>query len=314
MKVLSYILISLFSLVILAAIISISSFPEKYFNLDTINSSSKKIQAMSRKGKNKKTIKIFIDAGHNSRTTGGFGPIGAEHTLNYEVALHLAQRLAKDKRFEYEMSRDVSNYSTNIQEFGLSNKQILNSIIATKVEGEKRSNPLSSKQYLDMYSMRHYAIDNDFDFFISIHFDTVDKKYYKNVQGFQVIVSPYNRKFDESFEMAETISKRFTEFYPVSRGTRHDKKLPESIWKKYDKNTLHLKGISLRSLIVIGDVFEYTYFNNRYSSNKGFIETIEDIPSVLLETGYLHESKFTNEATLKDVANRLYLSMCDVLL
>ncbi len=279
---------------------------------DDNNDGKNKSSASSSRVKNKK-YKIFIDAGHNAKTAGGIGPVGAEYIINYKLSLLLADRLSKDKMFEYEISRDISNYTESIMQFGQTNKDVLTSIIKTSVPWEKRSSPLGFAQYLEIYSVRHYAIDNDFDFLISVHFDTIEPRFQKMTEGFHVIVSPYNRRFEESMRAAEIISSNMREQYSPSRWTRHDGRIPESMIEQYDKKERASKGISIRSLMIIGDVFEDTYFNNRYDKDKEFIQNISDIPSVILETGYLHEMQFTNDVVLNDVADRIYKSIKEIL-
>ncbi len=305
MKKNRYVIISVVLSVILVAILVIvfifSNKPEDFELLYTPPSD----QAVT---------KILIDAGHTARVTGGFGPIGAEHEYTYIVSDYLAKILDKDSRFRYEISRyamDSEDYNNNILEYANKNKTKLVGMINTKIPREKRGY-MTEIQYTDMYAIRHYAIENDFDCLISIHFDVADKRYYNNVHGFHVLVSPYNREFEKSYELANVISSNFMREYGVSRGTRHDHTLDKSIWKEYDRLGTLAKGIGFRSLVVIGDVFENQYYLDRYNNDELFVDSINDIPSVLLEVGYLHEEKFLNHATLQDVAYRIYQSLLEV--
>lgn len=255
--------------------------------------------------------RILIDAGHTARVAGGFGPIGAEHIYTYIVSEYLANILDKDSRFRYEISRyraDSEDYSDNILYYAQKNKSKLLAMIKTKIQNEKRGY-LTDDQYVDMYSIRHYAIENNFDCLVSIHFDVADKRYYNTAEGFHVLVSPYNRQFRKSFELASTISSNFMKEYRVSGGVRHDHTLDKSIWQNYDRLGILAKGIGFRSLVVIGDVFENQYYLDRYNNDADFVRTLNDIPSVLIEVGYLHEEKFLEEAALRDVAQRIYESL-----
>ncbi len=258
-------------------------------------------------------VRILIDAGHTASAQGGVGPIGAEHEYTYKVSRLLADLLDKDDRFDYEISRDSADgdtYSDNIVAYGASNKTKLLGIIKTKVLREKRG-WLTDAQYVDMYSIRHYAIENRFDCLISIHFDVANKKFYDVVEGFHVLVSPYNRQFDRSFELASIISTNFMKEYGVARGVRHDTSFPaeHDLWQNYNRLGLLANGIGFRSLVVVGDVFENAYYMDRYNNDSEFVVNINDIPSVLLEVGYLHEQKFADENTLKDVASRIHQSL-----
>ncbi len=260
-------------------------------------------------------VRILIDPGHTAKVAGGFGPIGAEHEYTYKVAERLAKILDKDDRFRYELSRnaaDSENYNDNIIEYAAYNKTKLLGVIKTKVLREKRGY-LADDQYVDMYAIRHYAIENNFDCLISIHFDTSDRRYYNQVHGFHVLVSPYNRQFERSYELAGAISSNFMKEYGVARGVRHDSSFNtgHNIWQIYDRLGVLARGIGFRSLVVIGDVFENAYYMSRYNNDVNFVQNLLDIPSVLIEVGYLHEEKFTNDYVLQDVAERIYTSIKD---
>lgn len=316
MKLLIYILISILSTIFLGVIVSIfivSIFmsPNKYLDLAILDIfSTKKIEAAQVKRENKKklpkkNIRVFIDPGHDAKTVGAEG-VEKEYILNYKLASMLGERLEKDERFYFETSRDLSNYSENIKKYGESNYTNLRKIIKMEVKGEERSNPLAISQYVDMYSVRNYAIDNNFDCLISIHFDYVAPRYQKNMEGYHIIVSPYNGEFFTSMNMAKALAKRMKEKYFVSSGFRYDPKIPKNIWKYYDKDEIRQDGIALRSLIVLGDKYEYTYYKQSTNQKR------KDIPSILLETGFIHETKFTNQTVLKDIADRIYLALCDI--
>ncbi len=301
MKKIHYILISILLVILIAIsiIFVLSSKPEELVSTPPSTN----------------VVRILIDPGHTARVPGGSGPIGAEHIYSYRVSEYLAKILDKDNRFRYELSRyhaDSEDYNDNIIEYAAYNKNKLMGMIKTKVLREKRGY-LTDDQYVDMYAIRHYAIENNFDCLVSIHFDVADKRYYNQVHGFHVLVSPYNRTFEKSYDLARAVSSNFMKEYGVARGVRHDSSFNNShvIWKEYDRLGLLANGVGFRSLVVIGDVFESGYYMNRYNNDIEFVANIIDIPSVLIEVGYLHEEKFTNEHVLQDVAQRIYTAIKD---
>ncbi len=301
MKKIYYILISivLVALIVLSIKFVLSSKPEELEYSPPVSN----------------VVRVLIDPGHSARYPGGVGPIGLEHEYAYKVSDYLAKILDKDPRFRYELSRypaESEYYNDDIIEYSIYNENKLFGITTTKIPREKRGY-LADEQYVDMYAIRHYAIDNNFDCLISIHFDVANKRYYDQVHGFHVLISPYNRQFERSYDLANAISSNFMKEYGVARGVRHDATLNANheIWKEYDRLGLLAHGIGFRSLVIIGDVFENEYYMNRYNHDTNFVQNILDIPSVLVEVGYLHEEKFTNEYVLQDVAQRIYTSIQD---
>lgn len=251
-----------------------------------------------------KKIRILIDPGHNAATKGALGYLGYEYYINLVVARELAKILSADDRFEYSLSRDGAYYSKPIKEYMTNNYSELLGIYNTKVKGEERTGNLTRYQTLELYAIRHYAIDNNFDLLLSIHFDYMPYISRRSkTSGFQVIVSPYNREFPASMQVAYNLSKRMQENYKISPIIGHDRVLPDSVWKFYDKEELTDEGISLRGLIVIGDAFENAY-------NKQEIK--KDVPSVLIESGFIHEWQFADNKNVKALANQMYKALIDV--
>ncbi|WP_300368918.1 N-acetylmuramoyl-L-alanine amidase [Brachyspira sp.] len=271
------------------------------------NNENNKIQSSSEKFnqiiENKK-IKVLIDPGHNAATKGALGYLGYEYYVNLRVARELAKILSEDDRFEYFMSRDGAYYSRPIKEYMTNNYEELLGIYNTKVKGEERVGNLTRYQTLELYAIRHYAIDNNFDLLLSIHFDYMPYISRRNkTSGFHVIVSPYNREFPASMQVAYKLSERMQEKYKISPIIGHDRILPNSVWKFYDREELINNAISLRGLILIGDAFENAY-------NKQEIK--KDVPSVLIESAFIHELQFGSIKAIKELANQMYKALVDV--
>ncbi|KLI27545.1 N-acetylmuramoyl-L-alanine amidase [Brachyspira hyodysenteriae] len=249
-------------------------------------------------------VRILIDPGHNAATKGALGYLGYEYYMNLRVARELAKILSEDNKFEYFLSREGAYYSRPIKEYMTNNYEELLGIYNTKVKGEERTGNLTRYQTLELYAIRHYAIDNNFDLLLSIHFDYMPYISRRNkTSGFHVIVSPYNREFPASMQVAYKLSERMQEKYKISPIIGHDRVLPNSVWKFYDREELINNAISLRGLIVIGDAFENAY-------NKQEIK--KDVPSVLIESAFIHEWQFGSNKAVKELANQMYLALVDI--
>ena len=289
-----------FSSLIVTANMRVSENIIRESEVNKITSSSEKFSDIIENRK----VRILIDPGHNAATKGALGYLGYEYYMNLRVARELAKILSEDERFEYFLSRDGAYYSRPIKEYMTNNYAELLGIYNTKVKGEERTGNLTRYQTLEMYAIRHYAIDNNFDLLLSIHFDYMPYiKRRAKTSGFHVIVSPYNREFPASMQVAYKLSERMQEKYNISPVIGHDRVLPNTVWKFYDKEELIKEGISLRGLIVIGDAFENAY-------NKQEIK--KDVPSVLIEAGFIHEWQFGSNKAVKELAYQMYEALVDV--
>ena len=289
-----------FSSLIVTANMRVSENIIRESEVNKIPSSSEKFSDIIENRK----VRILIDPGHNAATKGALGYLGYEYYMNLRVARELAKILSEDERFEYFLSRDGAYYSRPIKEYMTNNYAELLGIYNTKVKGEERTGNLTRYQTLEMYAIRHYAIDNNFDLLLSIHFDYMPYiKRRAKTSGFHVIVSPYNREFPASMQVAYKLSEHMQEKYNISPVIGHDRVLPNTVWKFYDKEELIKEGISLRGLIVIGDAFENAY-------NKQEIK--KDVPSVLIEAGFIHEWQFGSNKAVKELAYQMYEALVDV--
>ena len=269
-----------------------------------LNQNNTQNNKINTSGLENRKIRILIDPGHNAATKGALGLLGYEYYMTLRVARELGKILSEDDRFEYFLSRDGAYYSRPIKEYMTNNYEKLLGIYNTKVEDQYRTGKLTRYQTLELYAIRHYAIDNNFDLLLSLHFDYmpyIGKR--RKTSGFHIIVSPYNREFAASMQIAHKVSKRMQEEYNVSPVIGHDPVLPDSVWKFYDKDELIKDAISLRGLIVIGDAFEHSY-------NKE--EMKKDVPSIMIESAFIHEAKFASTKAIKELANQIYKALVDI--
>lgn len=250
-------------------------------------------------------IKILIDPGHNAATKGNVGWLGYEYYMTLRLAKQLTAILDEDDRFEYLLSRDGDYYSRPIKEYMTNNYEKLLGIYDTKVKhNNNRIENLTRYQTIELYAIRNYAIYNNYDLLLSLHFDYMP---YTNrrakTEGFHVIVSPYNGEFNASMQIANKISEKMKENYKVSPTIAFDRYIPETVWNFYDRNNLIREGISIRGLIVLGDEFEFEY------NKKNFIK---DVPSVVVEAGFIHDWKLGGNKALRELSKKIYEALLDL--
>ena len=289
------IIVAFASLIIKANNIKEESEATNYNNLNKTNNI---------KLKNNK-IKILIDPGHNAATKGNVGWLGYEYYMTLRLAKQLTAILDEDDRFEYLLSRDGDYYSRPIKEYMTNNYEKLLGIYDTKVKhNNNRIENLTRYQTIELYAIRNYAIYNNYDLLLSLHFDYMP---YTNrrakTEGFHVIVSPYNGEFNASMQIANKISEKMKENYKVSPTIAFDRYIPETVWNFYDRNNLIREGISIRGLIVLGDEFEFEY------NKKNFIK---DVPSVVVEAGFIHDWKLGGNKALRELSKKIYEALLDL--
>lgn len=271
-------------------------------NYKKINNTNQ-INYASNKKENKK-IRILIDPGHNAATKGAVGFLGYEYYMTLRLAKQLTAILDKDNRFEYTLSRTGAYYDKPIKEYITNNYQKLLGIYNTELEKTERTGNLTRYQTMEIYAIRHYAIDNNFDALISLHFDYMPYiKQREKTEGFHIIVSPYNGEFQTSMKIANKISERMQESYKISPVIATDNILPDNVWKFYNKEDLLNKGIALRGLVLLGDSFEYEY--NKQTFKK-------DIPSVMVESGFMHDWRLGSTKELSNISDKIYKALVDV--
>lgn len=248
-------------------------------------------------------IKILIDPGHNAVTKGNVGWLGYEYYMTLRLAKQLTAILDKDNRFEYLLSREGDYYSKPIKEYMTNNYEKLLGIYDTKIKYNREKN-LTRYQTIELYAIRNYAIYNNYDLLLSLHFDYMPYMSRRaKTEGFHVIVSPYNGEFNASMQIANKISEKMRENYKISPTIVFDRYIPETVWNFYDRNNLLKKGISIRGLIVLGDEFEFEY------NKKNFIK---DVPSVIVEVGFIHDWKLGGNKALRELSQKIYEALSDI--
>ena len=286
--------------VIIVAFISLLATIKDTTIVDTLTkqyqeNATNKIVKISDKTNNK--IKIFINPAHNAATKGHIGYLGYEFYMTLRLAQELTKILDEDSRFEYELSRNTGIYSRGVKEYLTNNYGRLIDFYNNDLE--KRDFSITRYQTLELYSIRNYAIENDFDLFLSLHFNYepyISKR--NNTEGFHLIVSPYNGQFQASMQIANTISKKMREKYKIAKNISFDYILPESVWKFYSKEDLIQNGIALKGTILLGDKFEFDYYNQKFNP--------DDIPSVSISAGYIHDWKLGPTKALRELAEKIY--------
>lgn len=127
-------------------------------------------------------------------------------------------------------------------------------------------------------------------------------------KGFHVIVSPFNRRFDESCAIAMAIRNRMALRYPVDTAISHSMRyMPDDVTNRYNLSTLRSNGISVRTLIVIGDRHDAAFYKRK---KKEF--PFNEVPSLLLECGFVHNKIFLHEEVLENIAHHIYQGLIDI--
>ncbi len=254
----------------------------------------------------RKIFRVFIDAGHTRLTNHATGIIGPEYKVTYELSRRLAKKLAADPRFEAGISRDGDFYPCRIKKTVKSHQRVLKAIVRTSAPPETRSRNLSFYDHLELYGVRFFCLENRYDLLVSIHFNLSwpGVKGWKNRRGFHLIVSPYNRKLTASLTAARLFKKTLARHYGldnrhIMRGRR--KFVPSFFKHLYSLEALRKEGIAVRSLVILGDAFEAAYFKTAHHGHL-----YEDVPSVLVECGYVHNPRFCHPAELDRMAGHLY--------
>lgn len=270
------------------------------------NKDDKNLQAQKKYNIKPKSgkVRILIDPGHNAVTKGSMGWLGYEYYMTLRLAKQLTAILDEDNRFEYFLSREGDYYSRPIKEYMTNNYGKLLGIYGAKAENTYRDTNMARYQILELYAIRNYAIENNFDLLLSLHFDYMPYMSRRaKTEGFHVIVSPYNGEFNASMQVARKISKRMQESYKISPTIAYDRYIPETVWTFYDRNSLLREGIAIRGLIVLGDEFEFIYNKNSFS---------KDVPSVMVEAGFIHDWKLGGNKALKEISTKIYEALTDI--
>lgn len=249
-------------------------------------------------------VRILIDPGHNAITKGSMGWLGYEYYMTLRLAKQLTAILDEDDRFEYFLSREGDYYSRPIKEYMTNNYGKLLGIYGAKAANAYRDTNMARYQVLELYAIRNYAIENNFDLLLSLHFDYMPYISRRaKTEGFHVIVSPYNGEFNASIQVASKISERMQESYKVSPMIAYDRYIPETVWNFYNRNSLLREGIAIRGLIVLGDEFEFIYNKNTFS---------KDVPSVMVEAGFIHDWRLNGNKALKEISTKIYEALTDI--
>lgn len=279
-------------------------------------------------------LRVMIDPGHTAVTVGGRGKAGDEYVVNYKVAMYLAAHLDNDPAITYEISRDETNYTPAIRAYLYAHEASLRGIAEKKLRYEKKNRNLSTRDRMDMYAVRHYTIQSGFDCLLSIHFNYDMQSAYERLlkrrsrrrryrrkrpqqvelrNGFHIIISPFNETFASSLSLAFAMRRAFLSRYPMDTKVGHDETryMPPAIPLRYSFETPLFDGISVRSIIMLGDAFEHHYYADKTNTLSPFTR---DVPSVLIECGYLHNVRFRDEEVLRDLGYRIYLGVREMLM
>ncbi len=251
-------------------------------------------------------MKVLVVPGHLKEDSYK-GAAGYEYILNYRVAQRLELYLQQDDRMVHELSRARDHFLPPVLDILKRHKKTINGFLNIRTPLDKRSPHLGNRMRRRKYATRFYARHAEFDYLISIHFNYVWPPFFKpdRHRGFHLIISPFNEKFDESLTLAMFLRDELKRLYPVHLDGVYPirwKHISSTLRRRYDIRKIHRMGISLRSLVILGDIYETLYFQRHPRKRV----PAPDIPSVLVECGFLHNTRFLRPQVQHRLAGALY--------
>jgi len=242
-------------------------------------------------------IRILLVPGHDKKSVGGQYLNLTEEKINLTLSKELMQLFKNDTEFDIVVTRDENGYSDFLNTYIDDNKLSIESFYKEKQEAieqlverglfEWPDGPhhasASSEMVLRLYGINKWANENDVDIILNLHFnDDPERRSHHDrgkYEGFAIYVP--NTQYDNSIaskSLANKIFEKLHTYYPISNLPQEKSGIVES-----------------HKLIAIGS---YNTLN---------------IPSVVIEYGYLYEPQFDNEitreASIQHLALQTYLGV-----
>lgn len=260
----------------------------------------------SDKAKSKTIIKVLIDPGHTKEMNYAKGAAGEEYLLNYKTAVKLKAILQQHSNIYSELSRGEEEYSKKVEETlaRRSNEIRAIALADSPLEATRSTNAKQLHNRMMMYAVRQYAAENAFDVLLSIHFDSRWWKGGKTREehGYHLIISPYRHNFQSAYSLARSIHTSMSNTYSISKELERYFEINSAHYTNARVNVNSAAFLSnavcVRSLLMIGDVYEDDYYKGR-----GF--SLLTPVSVLAECGYVYERRFAKDGEQQRLAERL---------
>ena len=251
-------------------------------------------EELSSKYKNNEKIKILIVPGHTDKYPGTEFRNIREVDLNVEVAKKLYELFQHDDDFEtYITQREVGVFDKNISEY-FENKETSEDFkigyqrLSRWFEGE--SSVTDDFLYTEtpeeivnmLYAINAWSNDEEIDIIIHIHFNNYhrqDKSTVGEYSGFSIYAPEDDlSNSTSSKQLADSIKRQLLKSLTISNSPSETDTIIEN-----------------DSLIALGA------FNS--------LEAV----SVLIEYGFIYESQFQSEETLKNITEKTYFGVIDFL-
>jgi len=248
-------------------------------------------------------FRVLIDAGHIKEEPDEEKGIVPEYVLTYKTSKYLLELLKNDGRFSAEISRGPERYDWRVLGSERIYEGYIRGILKEFNPLDKRSAWVGGTERTNLYGLRYYALSHGFDCVLSVHYDKVVRRSERSrSKGFHVLVSPCNREYPRSLAFAMSLKSSMQKKYRINPLIYYNdlRIFPRERRAGIDPVRLKTLGISVRSVMVLGDIYEYQYFRRI----GGF--PFKDIPSVLVECGFVHERQFASDEGVKAVARQLY--------
>jgi N-acetylmuramoyl-L-alanine amidase len=167
-------------------------------------------------------------------------------------------------------TRDKQGYNPKILQHAGNNIGKLNCFVSSRPYKMPFFDEANPDYHLMLYSIADYANQEKFDFMLNIHLnDCSRRKLRKKYSGFCIFYSNNNKRSEESKKLAYSIYGEFKKHFNQSNNPEESKTV-----------------IERSNLILVGN---------------GKLKL--EVPSVLVECGYIYELKFKNPKTLEAVAD-----------
>jgi len=227
--------------------------------------------------------KVLLVAGHTAQTKGAVFGNTTEYELNYDIMKKL-EREMKSRGFEVLVSHEGSDYNqTFLNYFDANEKRILDYRENRKdaydkqypqgvVTNDTDHNHASPLGVIQLYGVNLWANENNMDAVVHLHFNDYPGRpagTRGTHTGFSVFAPlKTNQHFIESFNLAKSVEKHMLKY--INRSTVKNESA----------------GVLESELIAVGQANSTT------------------MPSILIENGFIYESKFTDKSRREPVLTR----------
>lgn len=262
------------------------------------------------------STRILIDPGHGpydgiTKVYGTRKDFSGKNNLNefdmtYKISEYLKQALENDPRFDVQMTKNLHDYEQDFKDFCNSNMTDINRLYPIgkivfndgkeynidSLKSVNKKDPVRTKDdWKKLYAIFLYS--QEFDIYISPHLDYSGRKKINGRKltdgeyvdsGYTIIINPHNKKFEETKELAETLSEELSKIQDITTTKIMNSRYSNKKIKSQIKS-LNEKGVALRNLASLGSgtnpgnnialLIEYGHLKN-VDTTYAFVKSIVD--------------------------------------